>query len=311
MPAPRIVSLLPAATEMLFALGLGENVVGVSHECDFPASARDLPRLTSPGLDPHAASGAIDRAVRDAGARALSIYRIDEPRLRALAPDLIVTQDACAVCAVSLEEVRASVARLFAGGDRASPRVLSLQPLDLEDVLHDLARVATAAGAPDRAAPLAAELRARLARLRARTAGLPRTRTLVLEWLDPPMPPGHWTPGLIRDAGGEPLLAFDGGPTRPLPWDEIGRAAAGAEVILAMPCGFPVEQTLRELPALVARPELRACPAVMAGRVFAIDGNAYFNRPGPRLVEGAELAARYLHPGLSEPLQPLQPLQPR
>jgi iron complex transport system substrate-binding protein len=301
MPAPlRIVSLLPAATEILFALGLGERVVGVSHECDFPASARSLPRLTTPGLDPNAPSAAIDRAVRDAGARALSIYRIDEQRLRDLFPDLIVTQDACAVCAVSLEEVRASVARLFAGAGQEPPRVLSLQPLDLEDVFEDLSRVAVAAGVTERAGPIVAGLRARLSRLRARTAGLLRTRALVLEWLDPPMPPGHWTPGLLRDAGGEPLLAFDGAPTRPLAWEEIGRAAREAEVILAMPCGFPVEQTLRELPALVARPELRDCPAVREGRVFAIDGNAYFNRPGPRLVEGAEIAARHLHPELQD-----------
>lgn len=287
----RIVSLLPSSTEICFAIGLGNRVVGVSHECDFPPEVPGLPVLTSPKVDPHATSAEIDLQVRALVADGLSVYRIDEARLRELRPDLIITQDVCEVCAVSFTEVREATARLL--GAEAS--ILSLSPLTLSDVLNDIGRVGRATGMEHAAHQLVADLRTRLERLRAETATLPRPRVLVLEWLSPPMVAGHWTPELIRIAGGEPILGHDGEPTGPVDWATIVEAAP--EVVLIAPCGFRLEQSLRELPALAARPGFAALPAVRAGRVAVADGNAFFNRPGPRLVESAEIAAMAIHPG--------------
>jgi iron complex transport system substrate-binding protein len=286
----RIVSLLPSATEICFALGLGDRVVGVSHECDFPAAARGRPVLTAPKLDPHATSAEIDRQVRALVTDGLSVYRVDEALLKSLRPDLIVTQDVCEVCAVSLADVREAACRALG----AETQVLALSPATLTDVLDDIHRVGRAAGCEATATGLVAELRTRLDALRAATADLPRPRVLALEWLDPPMVAGHWTPEVIRIAGGDPVLGHDGAPTGPVAWEQI--AAAAPEILLVVPCGFPVAQSLRELPALLARPEVAALPAVRANRVAVADGNAYFNRPGPRLVESAEIAAAAIHP---------------
>lgn len=290
----RIATLLPSATEIVCALGLGDRLVGVSHECDHPPEVRTLPRLTSSSIDSTASSGEIDRQVRAQLTRGLSLYQVDEQGLAALAPDLIITQDTCRVCAVSLPEVEAAVASLVG----SAVQVVSLAPLALDDVLDGIEQVAEVAGVPERGARLVAELRGRLDRLRATVAGREVARVLALEWLDPPMPAGHWTPELIRAAGGDPILGHDRAPTRATTWTAIADAAP--EVLLLLPCGFPVEQTRRELPALLARPEVAATPAVQAGRVAVIDGNAYFNRPGPRLIDSAELAASLLHPGAIE-----------
>jgi iron complex transport system substrate-binding protein len=289
-PPQRIVSLLPSSTEICFALGLGDRVVGVSHECDFPSEASGRPVLTSPKVDAHATSAEIDRQVRALVAGGLSVYRIDDDRLRELRPDLILTQDVCEVCAVSFEEVREATTRLL--GAEAS--ILSLSPLTLADVLDDILKVGRAAGVEAAAHRLVTDLRARLDALRAETAPLPRPRVLVLEWLSPPMVAGHWTPELIRIAGGEPILGHDGAPTGPVDWAAI--VDAEPEVVLIAPCGFRVEQSLRELPALAALPCFAELPAVRAGRVAVADGNAFFNRPGPRLVESAEIAAAAIHP---------------
>ncbi len=288
-PPRRIVSLLPSATEICFALGLGDRLVGVSHECDFPPEARGRPALTSPKVDPHATSTEIDRQVRALVAEGLSVYRIDEERLRALRPDLLITQDVCQVCAVSLDEVRAATARLLG----ADAQLLALSPLALADTLEDIVRVGRAAGVEGTALRIAAELRARLDLLRAETAALPRPRTLVLEWLSPPMVAGHWTPEIVRIAGGDPILGHDGAPTGPVAWSTVVEAAP--EVLLIAPCGFPIAQSLREMPSLAALPGFAELPAVRAGRVAIADGNAYFNRPGPRLVESAEIAATAIH----------------
>jgi iron complex transport system substrate-binding protein len=290
-PQPqRIASLLPSSTEICFALGLGDRVVGVSHECDFPPEARGRPVLTSPKVDPHATSAEIDRQVRALVSDGLSVYRIDEERLRELRPDLIITQDVCEVCAVSLAEVRDATTRLL--GTEAT--ILSLSPLTLGDVLDDVVRVGTAAGVLETADQVVAGLRVRLDRLRAEAAALPRPRTLVLEWLSPPMVAGHWTLELIRIAGGEPILGHDGAPTGPIEWPAILEAAP--EVLLVAPCGFRIEQSLRELPALAELPGFAELPAARTGRVLVADGNAFFNRPGPRLVESAEIAATAIHP---------------
>jgi iron complex transport system substrate-binding protein len=275
---------------MVCLLGLRERLVGISHECDFPQGVRGLPVLTAPKIDPSGRSAEIDRQVREVVASGLSVYRIDQEKLRDLRPDLILTQDACAVCAVSLDEVRAAARELI--GNQVE--IVSLSPLRLEDVLEDIFRVARAAGVSARAEEVVGRLRVRLEELRARTAQSTRPRVLALEWMEPPMPAGHWTPQLIRLAGGEPVLGHEAQPTRRIDWERI--VEAEPEVLLVIPCGFKVAQTMREMNDVVAR--LERTPAVRHGRVYVADGNAYFNRPGPRLVESAELAAVAIHPEL-------------
>jgi iron complex transport system substrate-binding protein len=288
----RIASLLPSTTEMACLLGLRDRLVGISHECDFPGSVRGLPVLTAAKVDAKARSSEIDRQVREVVANGLSVYRIDEEKLRELRPDLILTQDACAVCAVSFEEVQAAARRLLG----TTAEIVSLSPLHLEDVLQDILRVARAAGVAERGIEVVEGLRERLARVRARTASAPRPRVLALEWMDPPMPAGHWTPEILRLAGGDPVLGREGEPTFRVAWEQI--VEAGPEVILVIPCGFKISQTLPEMTSVIDR--LAATPAVREGRVFVADGNAYFNRPGPRLVESAEIAVSALHPGLAD-----------
>lgn len=285
----RIVSLLPSSTEMCFALGLGEQVVGVSHECDFPSEVRGRPVLTAPKIDPRAPSAEIDRQVNALVAAGESIYRIDETALMALAPDLVLTQGVCEVCAVSFEEVSDATLRAAPGA-----RVVSLSPTNLDEVLDDVVRIGTAAGVAERAGAVVAGLRARLDWLRAETAALPRPRVLFLEWLAPPFLGAHWTPELLRIAGGEPLLARDGVPSVPETWARIAESAP--EVVIVAPCGFGMEQSVRELRELLHHPTFASLPAVRGGRVVLIDGSSFFNRPGPRLVDSAELAAMAIHP---------------
>lgn len=285
-----IASLLPSATEICFALGLGERVVGVSHECDFPPAVAGLPVFTRSSIDSTAPSAEIHRQVRDQVLRGLSLYQVEEERLRELAPELIVTQDTCRVCAVSFEVVEEAVARLVGG----APRVLSLAPRTLGEVWEDFRRVGRATGSEAAADRLAEAAQQRLEEIAGRTAGLARPRVLALEWLDPPMAAGHWTPELLWRAGADPVLGPWGEPTRVTTWQAV--AAAAPDLVLVLPCGFPVVQTLAELPAFLARPEVASLPAVRAGRVAVLDGNAYFNRPGPRLVRSAELAAAAIHP---------------
>jgi iron complex transport system substrate-binding protein len=286
----RIVSLLPSSTEICFALGLGDLVVGVSHECDFPLEVRGRPILTAPKIDPSVSSAEIDRQVRALVADGLSVYRIDEQRLQDLRPELVVTQDACEVCAVSFEEVWEATRRLIG----ADVEVLSLSPLTVDDVLDDIVRVGRATKTETTARELIAGLRARLESLRQETSSLPKPRVLVLEWLDPPMIAGHWTPELIRIAGGDPILGHDGTPTGPVGWDRI--IDAEPEAILVIPCGFRVAQSLAEMGRLMERPGVAELPAVRAGRVSIVDGNSFFSRPGPRLVDSAEIAALAIHP---------------
>lgn len=283
--APKIVSLLPSATEIVYALGLGDALVGVTHECDFPVEAREKPHLTASTL-PHAANaGEIDRHVRASLHAGSSLYALDSSLLESLAPDLIVTQELCEVCAVSYEIVARAAKRL-----RGDPRVVSLEPSSLEDVYANVATVGRLTGRDDAAATLVANLRARAERLAAHVAGRSRPRALVLEWTDPPMSGGHWTPGLVELAGGEPVLANPGANSKALPWEAI--VAADPDCIIVAPCGFGMTATLAAIDDLArnvpAWPTLRA---VETRRAYAIDGNAYVNRPGPRLVDTAELFA--------------------
>jgi iron complex transport system substrate-binding protein len=288
----RIVSLLPSTTEILFAIGAGDRVVGVTHECDFPPAARALPVLTSSLL-----SGATDAAEIDRHVRA-KVHAGSS--LDALAPDLIVTQELCAVCAVSYDRVERAAKRL-----RSDPRVVSLEPSSLEDVYANIALLGDIAGAHAGAAALIASLRLRENALRERERPSPRPRTLVLEWTDPPMSGGHWTPGLVELAGGEAILAHPGANSQTLAWDAI--TAADPDVAIVVPCGFDLQRAHAAARELATNPAWSGLRAVRTGRAYVMDGNAFVNRPGPRLVESAELFAAALAgaPDLPDGIKPL------
>lgn len=284
----RVVSLLPSATEILFAIGAGDDVVGVTHECDFPAQALARPRLTSSALPAAGSSAEIDRHVRRSLHEGSSLYHLDADMLEELAPDLIVTQELCAVCAVSYEIVDRAVRRL-----RGDPRLISLEPSSLDDVFATIAHLGDLTGRRAAADDLLAQLRARVGTLRAHASRQrERPRVLVLEWTDPPMSGGHWTPGLVELAGAQPVLGNPGANSRVLLWDEI--AAADPDEIIVGPCGFDLERTHAAIAELGANPVWLGLRAVREGRVHAIDGNQYLNRPGPRLVDTAEIMAQAL-----------------
>jgi iron complex transport system substrate-binding protein len=285
--SPRIVSLLPSATEIIYALGLSDNLVGVTHECDFPEDARTKPHLTASSLPSASNPAEIDRHVRASLHRGSSLYALDADSLERLQPDLIVTQELCEVCAVSYEIVARAAKRL-----RGDPRIVSLEPSSLEDVFANIVTVGALARRDAEATTLVAGLRARAARLAQHVADRPRPRTLVLEWTDPPMSGGHWTPGLVELAGGEPLLANPGANSQTLAWDAI--ATADPDVVLVAPCGFGMDATLRAIADMESIAAWRELRAYRTGRIYAIDGNAYVNRPGPRLIDTAELFASAL-----------------
>jgi iron complex transport system substrate-binding protein len=281
----RIVSLIPSATEIVCALGAEAELVGRSHECDFPAAVERLPVLTSPKMDPTASTAAIDREVRALVEEGLSVYRIDVDRLGALAPDLVVTQDQCQVCAVALDEVTAAVRSLT----RRNVEIVSLSPLSVDDVKEDVRRVGRALGVPAKADAVVAEIADRLEAVAeaARSTNTPRPRVVHIEWIAPLMVGGHWIPELVDWAGGEHALGARGGRTSPIAWDEV--RAYDPEVIVVSPCGFKIPQSEKDRGLLEALPGWSDTAAVRAGRVFVADGNAFFNRPGPRLVETAEI----------------------
>jgi iron complex transport system substrate-binding protein len=288
----RIASLLPSATEIVCALGLGDRIVGVSHECDYPPEIVGRTVLTEPKLDPRGTSSEIDAAVRRLVRDGLTVYRIKEEELRAAKPDLIVTQEQCEVCAVSYSDV-VKAAREWLGHP---VEIVSLKPDTLDDVFGDFERVAKAAGVDETGRVLVERGRERIERLR-RGARLVRSRPRVacLEWLDPLMAAGNWIPEMIDLAGGASDLAPGGQHSPTLNWQQLVDYAP--DVVILMPCGFKLEQTRRELPRLLARDEWRALPAVRNGRVYSVDGNAYLNRPGPRIVDSAELLAGLIQPG--------------
>ncbi len=287
----KAVSLLPAATEIAAALGLLDRIRGVSHECDFPAEAALLPRITHcPIHGGELPSAEVDRWVRETLQSAGTLYRLDEAALRRIAPDVILTQALCDVCAVDYGSVRE-----FAQTLPGPPLVLSLDPSTLEEVFGDVGRVAEALGAPDRAGPVVAALRARVEAVRARaSAEAGRARCAILEWTDPVYAAGHWNPELVALAGGIEVLGVAGEDSRRVPWEEV--LAAAPEVVVLACCGYKAERTLRDVPALRSRPGWADLPAVRSGRVYAVDANAYFSRPGPRLVDSVEILAEILHP---------------
>jgi iron complex transport system substrate-binding protein len=282
----RIVSLVPSATELLFALGLGPELVAVTHECDYPPEALDLPRVTRDVLPAGLSAAQIDAAVKERTLAGESIYELDADALHELEPDLIVTQALCSVCAVSFDDVR-SIAEEIS----SQPLVISLDPHTIGEVLGDARTIAQATDRKDAAVELVREAAARIDRVRIAVKGARRLRVVALEWLDPPFVAGHWTPQLIEFAGGEDVLGFPGESSREVTWDEV--AAVQPDVVIVMPCGYDAEIAHRE--AEMHRDELAE---IGAGEVVAVNASAYFSRPGPRIVDGLELLAQILHPEL-------------
>ncbi len=275
----RIASLLPSATEIVFAVGAGAEVVGISHGCDYPAAARGLPVLTGPAVETHGLPQAeIDAAISGLLAAGGSTYRIDVSRLRELRPDLVITQALCDICAVSERQVHRVVHE-----EQLGARVLTLTPLDLDGVARSLEEVGEAAGRSAEGARLAAEMRERMT---PRVPASSPLRVAALEWLDPPYAAGHWVPEQIARAGGEDALGRAGEKSERVTWSAI--AASRPDVVLLLPCGLSLDEVVREAEALARRPEWRALPAVACGAVWALDANAWFSRPGPRLIDGIE-----------------------
>jgi iron complex transport system substrate-binding protein len=280
----RIASLVPSSTEMLFALGLGEETVGVTHECDFPPAATALPQLTVTVMPEGLSAGEIDAAVKAIVGAGKALYSLDEERLTELAPDLIVTQAVCEVCAVSYEDVVEIAARL-----PGPPRVLQQDPSSLTEVLADLARLGEAAGIGERAAALRAELEERLDAVRAAVVGAPRPRVIALEWLGPPFIGGHWIPEMIELAGGFDVVGTAGAKSPEVPWERLEGLEPDAVVV--MPCGWYLDESRAQAEAHRER-----IAALGASRVFAVDAASTYSRPGPRLVDGTELLAHLFHP---------------
>jgi iron complex transport system substrate-binding protein len=280
----RIVSLVPSATEMLFALGLGDDLIAVTHECDHPVEARKLPRVTRDILPNNLSSAEIDAAVKERSLAGESIYELDAELLNELQPDLIVTQSLCAVCAVADGDVRALAEEID-----SQPMVISLDPTTLGEILGDYRTLAQATDTKDEAVDLIREASARIDRVRIATRNASRPKVVALEWLDPPFAAGHWVPQLIDFAGGEDMLGFAGEPSEEIRWEDI--KAHQPDIVLVMPCGFDAEIAHRE--AEMHREQLAA---LGASKVVAVDGNAYFSRPGPRVIDGLELLAELIHP---------------
>jgi iron complex transport system substrate-binding protein len=282
----RIVSLVPSATEMLFALGLGPDLIAVTHECDYPPAAQELPKVTRDALPAGLSSAEIDAAVKERTLSGESIYELDDSMLRELRPDLIVTQALCSVCAVSYDDVRAIAQEI-----ESHPQVVSLDPHTVGEVLGDARTLAQATDRKDAAVELIRDASARIDRVRLAVRGARRVKVAALEWLDPPFAAGHWTPQLIEYAGGDDVLGLAGEPSEERTWEEV--SLSEPDVVIVMPCGFDVEFAYRE--AEMHREQLAS---VGAGEVVAVDAAAYFSRPGPRIVDGLELLAHILHPEL-------------
>ncbi|MBW4637456.1 MAG: cobalamin-binding protein [Gloeocapsa sp. UFS-A4-WI-NPMV-4B04] len=294
-PNLRIVSLIPSGTEILAALGLTDAIVGRSHECDYPPEIKDRPVCTQARLNSEAASAQINNEVKDLLQSALSIYQIKTDVLEKLQPTHIVTQDQCDVCAVSLEDVEKAVATLT----HSQPQIISLQPNVLADVWADIDSVAGKVGVDS--LRLVEDLEARVKICEQKTHGLSameRPSVACIEWIDPIMAAANWIPELVTLAGGQALFSVTGQPAPQLTWETL--VATNPDVIIFMPCGFDLNRTRSEAALLTQRPEWNKLHAVQAGRVYITDGNSYFNRPGPRLVDSQEILAEILHPEIFE-----------
>ncbi|MGZ8477855.1 MAG: cobalamin-binding protein [Candidatus Binatia bacterium] len=289
----RICSLLPGATEIAFALGLGDQIVGVTHECDYPAEAQDKPIVVKSPFDHKRMSGAeIDRKVAELLQTGKGLYFIDEAAFADAAPDVILTQGLCEVCALDYDEVVKAAGKLL-----RPPAIVSLNPHSMQEILDDIRRVGAATGRSNAAMALVDNLRQRIERVGGREPNR-RPRVVCLEWFEPLYSAGHWVPEMVALAGGHDVLGRAGEPSAKINWCQV--VEAQPEVILLMPCGFDVRRAVKESTPLRALPGWKDLPAVRAERVFALNGNAYFSRPGPRLVNGLEILARIIHPDTVE-----------
>lgn len=289
----RIVSLIASATEIVCALGFEHQLVGRSHECDYPPSVKSLPQLTSPKFNVEGTSLEIDQRVKTIVQDALSVYRVDAQALEAVRPTHIITQSQCEVCAVSLKDVEQAVCELTS----SRPAIVSLEPNALEDVWSDILRVGDSLAARDRAERLVDQLRSRIDDIVQRTHWLNSNPTVAyIEWIEPLMAGGNWMPELIEMAGGVNLFGEAGKHSPWMTWEEL--VAKDPDVIFVSPCGFDIKRTLEEMHLLGDRAEWTDLKAVVGGRVFVADGNQYFNRPGPRLVESLEILAEVIHPNV-------------
>ena len=284
----RIVSFHPTGTEFAYALGLGRSVVGVSHECDFPAAAKHKPVVSTSLIDPDVMTSAeIDREVSAAGREKRSLYRVDVDRVAKLKPDLLLIQSLCDVCATPPTDLKPVLAAV-----RPKPRVIPQHAHDFEGMFTDLRELADATGTDAR--PLEKKLRRRVDAVAKRARNLPKRRVFCLEWLDPPFASGHWVPEMVAMAGGADALARPKRDSVRISWSEIVDAAP--DVLIVMPCGFTLERTRKELPSAAARPEWSTIPATKTGEVYVADGHAFFNGSGPRLVDGLEILSEIIHP---------------
>jgi iron complex transport system substrate-binding protein len=308
----RIVSLLPSATEILYALGVGDQVVGITHECDFPPEAAGKPTLIKPRVDPTAAPAEIDRQVSELIARGESIYAVDADLLASLAPDLIVTQDLCHVCAASPDDLATALSRFS-----HPPRVLTLTPHSLDDVWQDIIRAGEATNTSQRAKALAFELKTRVQAIASITASTKepaftaaqaaaqsavRPRVACLEWLDPLYVGGHWVPEMVAIAGGEDVLGRAGHPSFKVSADDV--AQSNADVIVVMLCGYNAKRNAQEFNTTNIPQNWQNLPAIRNRRIFAVDANSHFSRPGPRLADGVELLAHLFNPQRPQPHLP-------
>ena len=284
----KICSLLPSATEILFALGLGDQVFGVSHECDFPPEARSKSVLIRSRISHTESPAAIDRQVREFLECGESLYSVDMEALAVIEPDLIVTQDLCHVCAATPDDLASALTHL-----RHAPQIITLNPHSLADVCADIRKVGDATDRSEQASNLIAEFEQSVAAVESRIANLPRPRVLCLEWLDPPYVAGHWVPEMIERAGGVDVLGHAGEPSFRVEWDAI--LAAQPDVIVIMPCGYSLDQAAAEFQSLPLPQGWQDLSAVQNDRVFAVEASGYFSRPGPRLAAGMNILADAIH----------------
>lgn len=292
----RVVSLIASSTEIVCALGQGDQLVARSHECDFPAWVTRLPKVTEPKFPLDGTSYEIDQRVKAIVQEGLSVYRVDAAQLDALRPDVILTQSQCEVCAVSTRDVEDAVCRMVA----SKPRIVSLEPNALEDVWRDIAKVADALGVADRGRALVDELQRRIDTVAARAMmAAERPTVACIEWVEPLMAAGNWMPTLVDLAGGVNLFGEAGKHSPWMTFDEL--VARDPDVIIILPCGYDIARARQDLPLLEREPRWSSLAAVRAGRVFVADGNQYFNRPGPRVVESLEILAELIHPALFPP----------
>ncbi len=285
----RIVSLLPSCTEMVYALG--EKVVGRSHECDFPEEVKEIKAMTKPKIDPKGSSSKINDSVNDIVRQGLSVYEIDVKALKEAKPDVILTQDQCEVCAVSLEDVMKAVKTEIVN----NVKVISLKPMKFDDILEDILKVGEAIDRKTQAEKLAAELKSRAKYIADKTEAIGyRPKVACIEWIDPIMVAGNWMPEMIKMCGGQPVTGETGKHSKKATLEEI--AGKQPEKIIITPCGFSVEQSMRDIYILTENPLWQQIEAVKQGNVYVVDGNAYFNRPGPRIIDSLEILAGIIQP---------------